>query len=555
MVIGAGIANPNPSPLTIEGIVAAAHRVHPGNPVMAQLAAAQAVLESGIGTGRVSRLARDANNLFGIKGTGDAGSVTMRTREVRGGVSGMEDAQFAAFSTPEGSLLRHAELMGRDRYRAVASAQTFEEAARAVQAAGYATDPNYANALIRIQQTMIHSASQQYLISSPYYNPIALEPHVLSALETASDGAHREAVGSIRELLAGNGAQRIEGLQALSALNRRLLVEAGVAPNEREIPQATFHLAQKLGAPLAAAIHRAPDANVPVVQLEPNAARREAVQSALQAYVLESSAILTEESVGRMNLPPQERARLNQILGRRTTTPPAGAAAAPAATATTPPADGATTPPAATAAASPTEPALPLEASELTAADLRLLSRARSGEHDQRIEAARTRVRTDRRRPDGTPMSDAEVRSEDNAFSQMMSQMGQMGMGGMLIMMLLFLFAPGLMQGMMGGGQQQGEPAQGTPPAPSTTPTPAASPQSPATGRPATPPASSGAPTPPPAPAAPGDQTSLQRSGQFAALLAGQDMHAASFDVSSIAGGETTTPSGARGPVSSLRLG
>ena len=63
----------------------AAQAVFPGDPVMARLAMSQAMLESGRNLN--SGLAMDDNNLFGIKGTGSAGTSTWNTREVYGGQS------------------------------------------------------------------------------------------------------------------------------------------------------------------------------------------------------------------------------------------------------------------------------------------------------------------------------------------------------------------------------------------------------------------------------------------------------------------------------------
>lgn len=485
MVVGAGTSS---DPLTLEGIVAAAHRVHPNNPVMAQLAAAQAVLESGIGTGRVSGLARNHNNLFGIKGSGDNGSVVLPTREVRNGVSAMENAQFAAFSSPEGSLLRHAELMQRPRYASVGQAQTFEEAARAVQASGYATDPNYAAALIRIQRTIISSVSENYQINSPYFNPAASESHVLTALEQSSGGAHASEVTRLRELLQGNTDQRIQGLQGIGALNRRLLVQAGVASSESAIPMAVFHLSQKLGPEMAAAIHRAPDGQS-VLELESNEGRRAERLAAIQTYVEESRGLLTSDALDRMGLAQADRARLDRILGRRAAAPAStpSATAAPAAggsetapataapqgqeqpaspapqSQTPPPATGQAQSQAATPQAGGQAQDRPLEASELTAGDLRLLARARSGQNNQQVEQARAQNRSTRRRPDGSTMTEQEAEEEDRRLSSMSSgNMGELGIGGMLLMMILFLIAPSLAQNLMGGGQQSPATQQGT---------------------------------------------------------------------------------------------
>lgn len=135
----------------IRQVVDAAKRTYPDQPHMAKLAAAQALLESGIASSRgPSGLARDHNNLFGIKGRGTAGSVNMRTREVYGGQSVTIRDGFAKNATVEDSFQQHKNLMSRSRYRRVLGSQSFEQAAHEVRQAGYATDPNYSRSLISV---------------------------------------------------------------------------------------------------------------------------------------------------------------------------------------------------------------------------------------------------------------------------------------------------------------------------------------------------------------------------------------------------------------------
>lgn len=135
----------------IRQIVDAAKRTHPNRPHLAKLAAAQALLESGIHSSRVSGLARSHNNLFGIKGRGTAGTVNLRTREVLGGRSVHIRDGFAKNNTIEDSFQQHSRLLTRNsRYRGVLNANSFEEAADQVRRAGYATAPNYTTSLIAV---------------------------------------------------------------------------------------------------------------------------------------------------------------------------------------------------------------------------------------------------------------------------------------------------------------------------------------------------------------------------------------------------------------------
>lgn len=114
------------------------------NRIAASLTIAQAALESNFGT---SGLTVKANNLFGIKGTGPAGSEQMQTTEYRGGSPVRVTASFRKYHSWAESIADHSRLLLTKRYQAVPG-KTGKEAARAVAAAGYATDPGYAAKLI-----------------------------------------------------------------------------------------------------------------------------------------------------------------------------------------------------------------------------------------------------------------------------------------------------------------------------------------------------------------------------------------------------------------------
>lgn len=111
---------------------------------------AQGILESNYGK---SSLAAIHNNHFGIKAgtswTGD--SVNMSTGEVFNGQSVTIKDDFRKYCCVELSIKDRINWMMRSsRYNNVKAATTPQAQAQAIQAAGYATDPDYANKLISI---------------------------------------------------------------------------------------------------------------------------------------------------------------------------------------------------------------------------------------------------------------------------------------------------------------------------------------------------------------------------------------------------------------------
>ena len=115
--------------------------------VPASVTLAQAILESGWGDSHMG----DANNYFGIKAQPGEPFVTMRTREVQGGKSVHIEAPFRRFASVEECFAAHGHfLRDNTRYAAAFQAADGESFARAIAAAGYATDPKYADLLVQI---------------------------------------------------------------------------------------------------------------------------------------------------------------------------------------------------------------------------------------------------------------------------------------------------------------------------------------------------------------------------------------------------------------------
>lgn len=116
---------------------------------------AQAALETGWGKRMIKTASGDNSfNLFGIKASrnwqGDTAVVD--TLEYRQGVAKKEQAKFRAYSSPEQSLQDYTQFIGNSvRYQqAVAAAKEPAAYFSELQAAGYATDPNYAQKIMSV---------------------------------------------------------------------------------------------------------------------------------------------------------------------------------------------------------------------------------------------------------------------------------------------------------------------------------------------------------------------------------------------------------------------
>lgn len=128
-------------------MVPAAQACHARTGIPASFTLAQAALESSWGS------RAPGFNLFGIKADKAwRGPVVMvDTHEVLKGVRVAITAPFRAYRSFEESMVDHADFFKRNpRYKACFAETTGSGWARAVAAAGYATDPNYAKSLIAV---------------------------------------------------------------------------------------------------------------------------------------------------------------------------------------------------------------------------------------------------------------------------------------------------------------------------------------------------------------------------------------------------------------------
>jgi flagellum-specific peptidoglycan hydrolase FlgJ len=118
--------------------------------VPAAVTIAQAIEESAWGQ---SGLAAQYHNLFGIKGSGPAGSVSLPTSEYENGQWVTIDAQFRVYHNDAESIADHAELLATSGYYTRAMADRNVPDAFANDLTGvYATDPDYGANLIALMK-------------------------------------------------------------------------------------------------------------------------------------------------------------------------------------------------------------------------------------------------------------------------------------------------------------------------------------------------------------------------------------------------------------------
>lgn len=134
----------------VEQILPAAQQQQQRYHLLTSITLAQAALESDWGQ---STLASKYHNLFGIKSS-QKKSQLLTTQEYVNGDWITVQARFAVYADWSESIAAHTQLLlngtrwDQNRYRAIFQTTDYQQAAKILQAQGYATDPNYAQKLI-----------------------------------------------------------------------------------------------------------------------------------------------------------------------------------------------------------------------------------------------------------------------------------------------------------------------------------------------------------------------------------------------------------------------
>jgi flagellum-specific peptidoglycan hydrolase FlgJ len=170
--------------------------------VLASITIAQAALESAWGK------SAPGNNLFGIKGSG----TTQETKEFINGGWVTINAGFRSYKDWLGSITDHSKfLLENPRYRNAGffdrcSVRDYVGAGKALQAAGYATDPQYATKLIEIIEINnlnkydMEACYMKETILKLQNQMSELENQQLTLLKTAE--VHVEEINKLKELMS-----------------------------------------------------------------------------------------------------------------------------------------------------------------------------------------------------------------------------------------------------------------------------------------------------------------------------------------------------------------
>ncbi|MGL5899851.1 MAG: glycoside hydrolase family 73 protein [Lactobacillaceae bacterium] len=137
----------------INQLVPIAQQIQKEYHILASISISQACLESDWGR---SKLASKYHNYFGIKGSSGQNTVMLETKEFISGKWIKKKENFVVYNSLQESMIDHAKLLSQgtswnnQQYQEVIDANDYQKAAQALVNAGYATDPNYAEKLIRI---------------------------------------------------------------------------------------------------------------------------------------------------------------------------------------------------------------------------------------------------------------------------------------------------------------------------------------------------------------------------------------------------------------------
>ena len=140
----------------IQNLVPSSQKAYQMYQVLPSISLAQAILESDWGE---SGLSQNYYNLYGVKAGAAEPSVQLETSEYIDGKWITIMAPFRVYNSWAESVEAHAKLLtyGVDwnpkLYEPVLKAKNYKEAAHALQKAGYATDPTYAQKIIHVIET------------------------------------------------------------------------------------------------------------------------------------------------------------------------------------------------------------------------------------------------------------------------------------------------------------------------------------------------------------------------------------------------------------------
>jgi flagellar protein FlgJ len=184
--------------IDISQFISSAQEIEKSTGIPTSVQLAQIIQESTSRTdsSKLSGLATNAKNLFGVKGKGTAGSYAAVTSEYdSNGKLYTTTANFKKYNTYQESMEDHAKVLSADRYTKYTSkAVTLNDWVNGIKAGGYATDPNYAGSLINLIKS--HNLDQ-YDVGSAKLDSSIQYLGTPSAITFSKDKAATTAGGAI----------------------------------------------------------------------------------------------------------------------------------------------------------------------------------------------------------------------------------------------------------------------------------------------------------------------------------------------------------------------
>lgn len=164
---------------------------------------AQAAQETGWGK------SAPGNNYFGIKSHGQSGGQTLATNEIIDGKTVRINDSFRQFASPADSVKGYGEfILQNPRYKPLREAQGIDAQLQALQASGYATDPNYSRSVGAIARSIPLPQSGGYsdpMVSTPQSAP-------MTTAQPASSGINPAIVEALSSPYASEQERSVAGL-------------------------------------------------------------------------------------------------------------------------------------------------------------------------------------------------------------------------------------------------------------------------------------------------------------------------------------------------------
>lgn len=187
----------------------------------------QAALETGWGK------SAPGNNYFGIKSHGQAGGNQLATTEVINGKPVRITDSFRAYQSPAESVRGYGDfILQNPRYEGLRTAQGLDGQLEALQASGYATDPNYGNKVGSIARA-IQLPSDGDLSALPVRNvgqaPVVASPQVAQTQNIAPTNALGVSPAIIQALTSPYANDQTKGVAKLLLQQQQQKQEAAQA--------------------------------------------------------------------------------------------------------------------------------------------------------------------------------------------------------------------------------------------------------------------------------------------------------------------------------------